>query len=77
MIKHRPFTHNGWFFLCPVKVGEINSKSPIVAARWRLLQPWLTMNIYWQKTSIFLLSILDPNYEPRFITYISGRRRHA
>ncbi|HEX4918049.1 MAG TPA: hypothetical protein VFV43_09155 [Limnobacter sp.] len=34
------FTHKGWFGLCPVYVGDINSEAPLLSARWDCVE-WL------------------------------------
>ena len=34
------FTHKGWFGLCPVYIGDINSEGPMLSARWDCIE-WL------------------------------------
>jgi hypothetical protein len=66
------FTHKGWFMWCPIKIAEPDSHAPTVAARWLILEPWFTVNEAWQALMIFVLSSLNPDYEPMFMLKITG-----
>lgn len=69
------WTHDGWMLLCQIKLAELDTGHPIVAARWLILEPWLRIQHYAQGAMIWLLSAIDPNYEPAFMFRITGERR--
>lgn len=74
-MKEPTWTHDGWMLLCPVKLSGVDSGDLIVAARWDLLEPWLTVQHWCQAAMIWLLTLLDPSYEPAWMFRITGERR--
>lgn len=66
------FTHKGWFMLCPIKVAQPESHAPCVAARWLVLEPWFTVNEAAQSLMIWVLTMIDPDYEPMWMFKITG-----
>lgn len=62
------FTHKGWFGICPVYVGDLETDCPNVTPRW---ENWVT-------TALFLVShysfmafftvadIVNPDWQPGF-----------
>lgn len=74
-MKEPTWTHNGWMLLCPIKVSGLESGELEVAARWDVLEPWLTIQQWCQEAMIWLLTTIDPNYEPAFVFRVTGIRR--
>jgi hypothetical protein len=70
------FTHNGWMLFCPIKLAEpYSSAEPIIAARWLVLEPLLSLAGFVQGIVIGLCSMMNPNYEPHWYFKITGERR--
>jgi hypothetical protein len=66
------FTHKGWFMLCPIKIADPFDGIPCIAARWWWLEFWFSINEGFQQAQIMFLSLLNPDYEPRFMFKVSG-----
>jgi len=66
------FTHKGWMLFCPVKLAGTYSEAPVVAARWAVLEPLLTVAHTVQAFVIFLCSLFIEDYEPNFYFRITG-----
>lgn len=58
------FTHRGWFGLCPVFVGMVESEGPALMARHPVLEWWLDLQEILLGSAGFVLSLLNPGYEP-------------
>jgi hypothetical protein len=72
LMTNQMFTHKGWFMWCPIKVANPDSDAPVLAARWLILEPWFTVNEAWQNLMIFVLSTINPEFEPMFMFKITG-----
>ena len=66
------FTHKGWFVLCPIKIAEPFSGNPCVAARWEILEPWFSLNEVIQASMMWILYMLDRDYEPMWMFRVTG-----
>lgn len=69
------FTHKGWFMLCPIKIAKPYSEAPCLAPRWWWLELWLDANELLQQAQIWMLSAINPDYEPRFMFKVTGELR--
>ena len=67
------FSHCGWFYACPVYIGNLESEGPTIAARNFVPEWWLTVNEFVLGACIFVLSNLDPEWEPVFPIRVTGK----
>lgn len=70
------FRYKGWFFACPVymnfeedQFGEFGAE---VEARHEWLEWWFSVNEFFVGISIWLMSLLNPEYEPAFPFRVTG-----
>jgi len=66
------FTHKGWMLFCPIKLANVDSDGPTIAARWAVLEPLLTVAEWVQSLVIGLCSLTNPDYEPQWYFKVTG-----
>lgn len=66
------FTHRGWLGLAPVYIGNLESGSPVLRARWTLFEWWLDLNEMMFGAVFALRAIADPSFEPLWPIRITG-----
>lgn len=66
-------THKGWFLFCPVLLDMADDECPGVWARWWWLEPMLSVAHAMQATMIWMLSAMNPDYEPTFMLKVTGK----
>ena len=66
-----PFTHKGWFWLCPIYLAPEMPACP-VDARHELLQPIFSLCEYFEAARIWLTTLVNPNYAPMFMFCVTG-----
>lgn len=67
------FTHKGWFAFCPVYIGDVDSESPMLAARnW--VPEWLfTLAADLQQLSLdFIEMSAGPDSDAGFLIVVTG-----
>ena len=69
------YTHKGWFLLCPIYIGDIDSEAPCLEERLAIFYPLLVLSELLFGLAVELMLLLDPLYEPRFPIVITGRLR--
>ena len=67
------FTHKGWFGLCPVYVGALESDAPLVHERHWLLLPLMVLSECIFSLLFSAISVLDPEYLPAWPLRVTGR----
>lgn len=67
------YSHKGWFGMCPVYVGDVQSNAPDVIARHPLLEPLLHFCVWLQEVSIATCSLVNPHWEPVWAIRITGK----
>ena len=68
-------THRGWFGICPVYLGDIDSPGPLVVARLWILEPLLTLSTWAFGVVIFFKTLADPDFEAGFPIRVTGEIR--
>lgn len=66
------FTHKGWMLFCPIKLANVESGEPTIAARWAPLEYLLDAAQGVQGLVILLCSLCLVDYEPHFYFKITG-----
>lgn len=66
------YSHVGFFAFCPVLVGQPFSQSPLVAPRWFWCIPLMHLAIAVQIASIYVCSMMDPDWKPVWRIKITG-----
>lgn len=66
-------THKGWFLLCPVYFGQLDSPAPVVEPRWACVR-WLEdVSLALFDAVVSVRMCLDPYFEPRFPLFVTGK----
>ena len=66
-------THKGWFLLCPVYFGQLDSPMPIVEPRWACVR-WLEdVSLALFDAVVSVRMCLDPYFEPSFPLFVTGK----
>ena len=65
-------THKGWFGLCPVYLGEIETDCPIVEPRRGIPDWWLMVNVEVQKVAIRACTWVNPYWFPTWKIKVTG-----
>jgi len=66
------YTHKGWFFLCPIYLNADDGEGMAVEARYEWLEPWFTVNYWIFDAMVFLMTLINPEYEPEFPFHVTG-----
>jgi hypothetical protein len=66
------YTHKGWFFMCPIYLNANDGEGMAVEARLAILEPWFDVNRYLFSLCAWLMTAIDPNYEPMFPFRVTG-----
>lgn len=61
------WTHQGWFWCCPVVAAFASDGALIVEAKHRWLEPLFSACEFLERARIGLSTVLIPNYEPSFM----------
>lgn len=67
------YTHYGWFGLCPIYLGDIDSTSATLAERNWVPSWWLVFCTELFGAYIFVRTYLDPEWEPMFPIAVGER----
>lgn len=66
-------THKGWFLLCPVYFGQLDSPAPVVEPRWACVR-WLEdVSLALFDAVVSVRMCLDPYFEPSFPLFVTGK----
>jgi hypothetical protein len=65
-------THTGWFFFCPVYIGDIDSECPLLEPRHWILTPLLVLIGFLFETVQILVGLLTRGGELYFPIVITG-----
>ena len=66
-------THKGWFLLCPVYFGELDSMEPIVEPWWECVR-WLeSVSLALFDAVVSVRMGLDPFFQPSFPLLVTGK----
>jgi hypothetical protein len=71
MINER-YSHYGWFFMCPVYIGNLDSAAPYVDARSTWLEWWHDVNLAIFSVCVMIMEGINPEYEAMFPLYLTG-----
>lgn len=66
------FTHTGWLGLCPVHVADPYGGAPALKARAAWLEWWLDLNEVALGAAGFVISLINPAFEPLWPIRITG-----
>lgn len=72
MLYKSDYTHKGWFGICPIYLRNPDSDCPTVAPRWNWVVPLFVVSEWWQGAAIWLCTVVNPDYEPRWKIRITG-----
>ena len=67
------YTHRGWFLLCPVYGGELESDAPLVAERNGIPTWWFNVNLALVLAFNWLGEAVFPDWESAFPFVFTGR----
>lgn len=72
--KHKgvPLTHCGWFFLCPIWIGDLDRDAPLIVPRRFIPGMWLDINVALFGFFVPVMKTLNVNYTPAFPILITG-----
>jgi hypothetical protein len=66
-VERVTYTHEGWFWLCPILYADEGAEGCVVDERW----PWtgwlFTVSEWLEEARIFWATLLIPDYEPSFM----------
>lgn len=62
----------GWFFACPIYVGNIERPDPLVMVRWWVPEWWLDLNEWCFGVCVMLVQMVNPECDPMFPLRITG-----
>lgn len=65
-------THKGWFGICPVYIGGLESGVPALFERSTLFVPLFDVSEFLFGICVAVLQWFKPEYEPAFPIYITG-----
>lgn len=65
-------THKGWFLFCPIYMNFDNEEAPDLWARKSWLEPLFSVCNWLQQQFMWVMSYLNPNYEPMFAIMVTG-----
>lgn len=65
-------THKGWFGLCPVYIGGLDTDAPLLVERSRLLLPLMMLSEAIFGALIWMRSASDPDWEPQWPIRVTG-----
>lgn len=60
------FTHEGWFFLCPIYADMTDEALPALESKNWIPEWWLLANTYFAQGVAYVMSMLDPDAEVNF-----------
>lgn len=66
-------THKGWFFACPVYIGNTYSQGPTLVERHWSLLPWFWINAHIAQAIGFVQTMFDEDAEPLWPITITGK----
>lgn len=71
-----PLTHKGWFWFCPIYLSDpADADCLCVEARREWLEPLCSVAEWFERTRIFVSSIVIRDFEPSFMFKVTGERR--
>ncbi|UOK71698.1 hypothetical protein [Ancylobacter polymorphus] len=65
-------THKGWFGVCPVYIGGLDSPAPLIHQRHWLFLPLFILSEHIFAAIIYLKSWQDPEWEPSWPLRVTG-----
>lgn len=65
-------TQKGWFGLCPVYIGDLDTGCPLLIERHWSLMPLMVMSEWFFAAIMFTKSWRDPDYEPAWPIKVTG-----
>lgn len=67
-----PLTHKGWFGVCPVYLGNVDSESPFVHERhWAALPLFMFSELMFAVCAL-CMALMNPFFEPKLPIRITG-----
>jgi hypothetical protein len=72
MLMKEHFTHYGWFFMCPIYLNANEGDGMAVEARHWMLEPWFTVNELIFAACVWIMTSINPEYEPMFPFRVTG-----
>jgi len=70
------YTHKGWFFLCPIYLNAEDGDGMDVEARFEWLEWWFTVNEIIFGGVVYVMILIDDEYEPLFPFKVTGEINH-
>jgi hypothetical protein len=67
------FTHKGWFGLCPVYIGDINTEGPCLDPRHWSLSWLMPVSEAIFGMAFWIMTTINPDYEPMWPIRITGK----
>lgn len=68
-------THKGWFGLCPVYFGGLDTLAPLVAPRHWVFKPLMVLSEICFYLVFRVVSFIDPDFQPMWPLKITGEFR--
>lgn len=68
-----PLTHKGWFGVCPVYLGNVDSESPFIHERhWTALPLFMFSELMFAVCALCMVA-MNPYFEPKLPIKITGK----
>ncbi|RIX47444.1 MAG: hypothetical protein D3M94_07165 [Rhodocyclales bacterium GT-UBC] len=67
------YTHKGWFLLCPIYLGDIDSDAPEVIPRDWMLGILFAISEFLFACYVGAVELIKPDFEPMFPMVITGQ----
>lgn len=68
-------THKGWFGICPVYFGGLDTEGPIVVERHWSFLPLMMLSEWMYSLCFAAMEFIDPSFEPSWPLRITGEIR--
>lgn len=72
-MRKAPYTHTGWFGMCPVYVADIDRDCVRLKPRWNVCLPLFWLSYQLQSMAIGVCSMADPSWQPTWKILLTGK----
>lgn len=67
-----PFTHKGWFGICPIYLADVDSDGPRIEPRFMFTGWLIHLSTFIYGSCIWFITSINPEFEPRWPMLITG-----
>ena len=66
------YTHKGWFGMCPMFIGKLNSECPDLLPRHWAFMPLAHLAVFLQGIAISTCAFFNPHWTPVWAIRVTG-----